>query len=624
VNFISERTMATRLVFAVASVILWQPAQAASVYVPVNAPYAQDLLVKTASEHPELQKLGLHAIPPGQKDYAIIANPITSKIGKKSSEDDLAVLHSGKPSVKRNEKGSFYDLCLPISDAAGRPLGITVMEIPFASAKDTNEALAKATAVRDELQKNIPDHDKLFDTTTVPLKPMQTIALATDVKGRFDHVTADVMHNRLFMTAEDTQVVPVIDAVNGKQTGEIKGLGKPHAILYREDLNRLYVTDGDAGALKMFDGATFAPLGSIPLEKDADSIGYDPNRKYLYIANGGKDAGGQHDSLVSVVDTTTGTKITDIRIPSETLEAMALDVYRPRLYLNNRAQNQVAVIDRWKNTVLASWPVTLAKDNVAMALDEPHQRLFVGCRSGQVVVFDTNTGKELQAIPINTGIDDLQYDVATKRLYAIGGGSIDVLHQVDADHYESLGTVPVGGTAKTGRLVPEMNRYFAAVPTDGANPPVLQSLQPLNIPVAKVPKPEQMAKVDAPLALKIDYSMLSAHPYLRKLGLHAIPPGGTESVIIANGNMSRIGAASSKGDFEAIQDGKTYCAKKDDGAYYNIKMPLKDATGKSIGILVMEMPYTSASDEADAIRQAEAIRQDVAQQIPDSAALFKQ
>jgi len=27
--------------------------------------------------------------------------------------------------------------------------------------------------------------------------------------------------------------------------------------LYREDLNRIYVTDGDAGDLKIFDGTTY-------------------------------------------------------------------------------------------------------------------------------------------------------------------------------------------------------------------------------------------------------------------------------------------------------------------------------------------------------------------------------
>ena len=87
-------------------------AAAQTVYFPVNAPYAQDLVVATKNAHPELQKLGLHAIPPGQSDYAIIANAITSKIGKKSSAADLTVVRTGKATVKRDEAGKFFDLCL--------------------------------------------------------------------------------------------------------------------------------------------------------------------------------------------------------------------------------------------------------------------------------------------------------------------------------------------------------------------------------------------------------------------------------------------------------------------------------------------------------------------------------
>ncbi len=244
---------------------------------------------------------------------------------------------------------------------------------------------------------------------------MQEIPLAAVGKTRFDHLTADLKHNRLFATPEDYHAVTVYDLVSGDPIAEIRGVAKPHAVLYREDLDRIYVTDGEDGALKIFDGKTYRPLGSVPLQKDADSIGYEPSRKYLYIVNGGKDAG-KAFSLVSVVDTTTAKKVTDIRIDGETLEAMALDTFRPRLYVNNKAKNQVVVINRWKNAVIGNWPITMGTDNVAMALDEAHQRLFVGCRSGHVVVFDTNTGKELQTLPITKGIDDMEYDVASRRL----------------------------------------------------------------------------------------------------------------------------------------------------------------------------------------------------------------
>jgi DNA-binding beta-propeller fold protein YncE len=610
----------TSLVLA-ASVSTLLPAQTA--YVPVNAPYAQDLLVATKKAHPELQKLGLHAIPPKQQDYVIIANPITSKIGKKSSQTDLAVLTSGKPAVKSDEKGKFFDLCLPISDAAGTPIGITVMEIPYTSAKDADDAVAKATVVRDEMQSKIANHDQLFEATDVPLKELQTIPLGADVKGHFDHFGVDLKHNRLFATAEDSHSVLVLNPVDAALSTEIHGIGKPHAILYRDDLDRIYVTDGGAGALKIFDGKTYNQIGSVALAKDADSIGYDPSRHYLYIDNGGKDAGNPY-SLVSVVDTTAGRKIADIRIESNTLEAMALDAWRPRLYVNNTAQNRVVVIDRWKNTVVASWPLTTDEDNVAMGLDEQHQRLFVGCRSGHVVVFDSNTGKEVQSLPITKGIDDLEFDVASQRLYAIGAGTIDVFQELDADHYRSLGTVAAGAGAKTARLVAPINRYFVAVPQANGGEASVQVFQPLNTPAPKqAANAEVPQTVDAPRALQLELATMSAHPDLRKMGLHAVPPGAKESVIIANTNTSRIGYKSSQGDLDAVKDGKTYCAKRDDGAFFNVKMPLEDASGSVIGILVMEIPFTSVADEAEAIHKAEGIRHELAPQIPNYQALFQ-
>ncbi len=595
---------------------------AQAIYLPENAPYAQDLVVATKNAHPELQKLGLHAIPPGQKEYAIIANAIPGKIGKESSAADLSVVNSGTPTVRKDESGRFFDLCLPLSDAAGRPIGITVMEIPYAFAKDPDDALAKATAVRDQMQRQIASRVQLFEDSSEPLKQLQTIALPAAVKGRFDHFGVDLKHNRIFATPEDYHALLVLDLVNGRPVAEVPGIIKPHAILYREDLDRIYVTDGEEGALKIFDGNSYRPLGSVALAKDADSIGYEAARGWLYIDNGGKDAG-QPYSLISVVDTTAGRKVADIRVEGETLEAMALDVFRPRLYVNNRARNQVVVVDRWKNAVIASWPVTMGKDNVAMALDEGHQRLFVGCRSGQVVVFDTNTAKELQAMPIATGIDDLDYDAPSRRLYAIGNGTIDVFQELDADHFRALGSIVAGPQSKTARLIPEMNRYFVAVPQAGDGVAAIQVFQALNIPAAKPAEKAVAQPVHAPRAIQLELAMLSAHPDLRKMGLHAVPPGGRDSVIIANANTSRIGVKSSAGDLDAVKGGKTYCAKRDDGAFFNMKLPLQDTAGRVIGILVMEIPYTSAASETQAVHEAEEIRHELALEIPDYQALFQ-
>src|SRR6266436_3258661 len=219
--------------------------------------------------------------------------------------------------------------------------------------------------------------------TAAPIKLIQTYELPAEVKGNFDHFGIDLKGGRLFATPEGYHAVVVFDLNTGKLVHKIDGIGKPHAVLYREDLNRIYITDGDAGDVKIFDGTTYKLVSSVKLLEDADSVGYDPATKYLYIDNGGGDVH-QTYSMLSVVDTTAGTKLADLKIDGDTLEAMALEKSTPKMYVNNRAKNQVSVVDREKRELLASWPVTLCKNNVAMALDKANHRLFVACRTSQI------------------------------------------------------------------------------------------------------------------------------------------------------------------------------------------------------------------------------------------------
>ena len=299
-----------------------------------------------------------------------------------------------------------------------------------------------------------------------PLKLVQTISLPAAVKGHFDHFEVDLKGNRLFATPEGYKSVLVFDLKTGKLIHTIGGIGKSHAVLYREDLNHIYVTDGDAGDVKIFDGTTYALLSSVKLLEDADSIGYDSSTNYLYVDNGGGDVH-QPYSMLSVVDTTAGRKVADIKIDGDTLEAMVLEKSGPRIYVNNKAKNQVDVVDRDKRQLSASWPVSKCKPNVALGFDEANHRLFVACRDGQIDVLDSQTGKEITTLPITKGVDDLIYDAASKRIYSAGDGSVDVYAQTDADNYKLLGKVPTGPLGKTARLVPELHRYFVAVPENG-------------------------------------------------------------------------------------------------------------------------------------------------------------
>ena len=303
-----------------------------------------------------------------------------------------------------------------------------------------------------------------FAQTAPPLKLVTKYEIPASVKGRFDHLGIDIPSNRLFVVAEEGGQVLVFDLATGKIVQTIK-VPHPHAVLVRDDINRIFITDEDKGAVNIYDAKTYAMVKAVPLKVDTDSIGYDPATHYLYVDNGGDNAH-EEFTMLSVVDTTAGTKLADIKIDGDTLEAMALERMGDRLFLNNPAKNEVEVIDRKTNKLITSWPLKMSKDNATMAFDESTHRLFVGCRPGQIVVFDSQAGKELQTLAIGRGTDDLMFDPASKRIYATSGGAgvINVYKETDPDHYQSLGQVPSGPGGKTGLLAPQLSRLFVPVP----------------------------------------------------------------------------------------------------------------------------------------------------------------
>ncbi len=311
-----------------------------------------------------------------------------------------------------------------------------------------------------------------FASPSAPLKLVAKYKMPEAVKCRFDHLGVDLRGSRLFLAAETAHEVLVFNLRTGKYLCAIPNIQIPHAIYVREDLNRIFVTDGGAGEVKIFDGKTYRLLNSVKLKVDSDSIGHDPATHYLYVVNGGGDAH-EPSSMLSIVDSTRNMKVADIKIDGDTLEAMALARSSPLIYVNNPAKNWIDVINRDMRKVEATWPVTLCKKNVAMALDEPDHRLFSACRSGAIDVFDSETGKELRTLPITPGVDDLVFDPVKRRLYAScwgDGGSLAVFREESPDRYTSLGTVKTAPGGKNEVLVPQLGRLYITIPPSQASP----------------------------------------------------------------------------------------------------------------------------------------------------------
>ena len=100
-----------------------------------------------------------------------------------------------------------------------------------------------------------------------------------------------------------------------------------------------------------------------------------------------------------------------------------------------------------------------------MGFDRAQHRLLIGCEPGKLAVLDSTNGKQVAALDIAPAPDGVYYDARRRLIYiSCGEGSIDVVRQTDADHYEFVGRVATAKGAATSLFVPELNQLFLAVP----------------------------------------------------------------------------------------------------------------------------------------------------------------
>jgi len=336
----------------------------------------------------------------------------------------------------------------------------------------------------------VPAHGQ----TNPPMKLVQTIPLP-NVEGYFDHMAVDIKGQRLFVPGEHQRTIEVIDLRSGKVIHTITGFGgDPRKTLYLPETNQIWVDDGDS-TVKAFSGDTYELVKNVPLtghDKDKDSRKvpdngvYDPATHLFYLgdrSDSTPNAGPK--GSIEIVDIKNGTLVGSIDVEGKNPAGLTLDPSSSKLYVVMGDTSQVVVIDLQKRAVVASWPITGGPEPHAVAIDAPNRRLFIGSRvkrshiykPGKLVVMNADTGKVIDAIDTEGGVDEVEWEPKTRRIYYTGTtGFVEVFKQIDADHYQSLGKVATGALAKTSLLSPELNRFFAAIPKHVIlTPPVPES-----------------------------------------------------------------------------------------------------------------------------------------------------
>jgi hypothetical protein len=293
------------------------------------------------------------------------------------------------------------------------------------------------------------------------LERIQKIPLSGRPEKKLDHMAIDTRRDRLFVANMANRTLDIIDLKKGKLLKSIPGQKGIQGATYAPELDRIFVGLGVGGYCNAFDGKNYALLKSLPFPTDSDNVCYDPRTGMVYVAH--------LEKFLGIVDARTLTTRADLKLPGFP-ESLTLEEKRPRMYMNTPAPAGVMVFDTVKQKVIKTYPLKRASGNYPLALDEPHHRLFIGCRKEpMVVIMDSETGKEITSVPVPGDIDNLFFDARRKRLYAAcGEGFLVVIRQIDADHYELLEKLPTSKLARTCLFDAERSRLFLAVPRFGA------------------------------------------------------------------------------------------------------------------------------------------------------------
>jgi len=297
-------------------------------------------------------------------------------------------------------------------------------------------------------------------TALAPLQLEAKIPLGT-VKGRIDHMAADLARQRLFVAELGNNSLGVVDLKARKLGRRIAGLKEPQGVGYVEATDTVYVANAGDGAVRLFRGAALELAGVLDLKSDADNVRIDAEKKQVLVGYG--------SGAIAVIDPSSNAKIADIPLPAHP-ESFQLGA-GGEIFVNLPSVHAIGVVDRSTGRQKASWPTRNLGGNYPMALDDAAKHVIVAFRDpARLAVFAMADGASVAVREICEDSDDVFFDAKRKRVYVVcGAGFIDAFDAQDGG-YQRLARIPTVAGARTGLFISSLDLLAIAVRASGKQP----------------------------------------------------------------------------------------------------------------------------------------------------------
>ena len=293
-----------------------------------------------------------------------------------------------------------------------------------------------------------------------PLTVVAKIPLP-DGKGRIDHLAYDAGRRRLYVAELGNDSVGIVDVARQRFERRVPGFAEPQGIAYLATTDAVYVSTAGDGFLRAFHAADMSKMASAKLGEDADNVRVDATAARVYVGFGG---GG-----IAILDPGTLERLGDIPLRGHP-EGFQLSATDERIFVNVPDAREIAVIGRFGEKQLSSWPVTEMRGNFPMAIDEAGGQVISVFRSpAHIASFQASTGKIVRAVEACGDADDVFVDARRLRVYVVcGEGVVDVLNKTTL---ERIARIQTASGARTGLFSPDADLLFIAAratPDSGA------------------------------------------------------------------------------------------------------------------------------------------------------------
>ena len=187
------------------------------------------------------------------------------------------------------------------------------------------------------------------------------------VSGRIDHLGIDLKRQRLLVAELGNDSLGVVDLAAGKLLRTITGFSEPQGVAYASSADTVFVANGGDGSVRVLRGEYLAPEGRIELGDDADNVRVDTQRGRVLVGYG--------KGALAVIDPTTRTRVTDIRLKGHP-EGFQIDETGTRVFANVPEAREIEVADL-ATAATRSLPTQGAEANFPMAMDRDARRVLV-------------------------------------------------------------------------------------------------------------------------------------------------------------------------------------------------------------------------------------------------------